>query len=119
VLALRDVSRADFELAMAGVEAFHTDDLREGNIILELEVVTKDEPAMQHLDADDLAEIMERLFPGPHESAASKYHEDHSMFLARQLARVASGSLTLVVIEPAYGADLVAACETATLRGPL
>lgn len=58
----------------------------------------------------------ERLFGSPHPSAAAQYHDAHALVLQRQIARIESGELSLVVIVPSYGADLLAVCREAIFR---
>ncbi|WP_420381753.1 hypothetical protein [Novosphingobium sp.] len=105
---LRDVSGSDFELLLEGLEALHVEDFREGNIILVAEVVTGRAP-----DADT---DFDSLFTPPHPSADAKYHDAHALQLKRQIARIESGEVSLVMIVPSYGADLLATCREVICR---
>ena len=111
VVSLRRADGGEYDLTLSGVKALQVADLREGNIVAELEVISGRE-----LDATAKNQIMERLFPPPHPSAAQTFHATHAAFIEALLAELSSGAATLVSILPAYGADLLAFCETVQLR---
>jgi hypothetical protein len=115
VLGLTHVDGRQFDLSLTGVEALSISDFREGNIILELQVVTGPKFEEVGLPLGDVREALEVLFPGPHPDAVRKYHDEHELFLVRQTRRLEEGSARLVVLDPAYGADLVAYCVAADL----
>lgn len=117
-LGLRDSRDNPYELRLSGLEALHIDGFREGNIILALQVITGQKPQSCGLDDDDVREVMDLLFPPPHPMAEPKYHEAHAEVIERQLARIEAGEATLVTIDPAYGADLVAYCTGVEFQGP-
>ena len=102
-----------YELDLIGLESLQVENLRQGNIVSELEVITGRLP--QYADLDDR---LERLFPSPSASAAAKYHEAYLSFLAAALARVESGEAAIVIVESSYGCDLVGYCTTVALREP-
>lgn len=54
---------------------------------------------------------LERLFEPPHPKAAEEHQKAHAIVLERQAARIASGEVSLLVIVPSYGADLLAICR--------
>lgn len=54
---------------------------------------------------------LERLFEPPHPWAAEPYHREHAKMIERQSARIAAGEVSMVVIVPSYGADLIAMCS--------
>lgn len=105
---LRQVSGAEYELLLEGLEALQVEDFREGNIISLVEVVTGRIP---YADTD-----FDRLFVSPHPSAAAQYHDAHALVLKRQIARIENGEASLVIIVPSYGADLLAFCREAIFR---
>jgi hypothetical protein len=105
---LRQVDGTDFRLDLEGLEALQIEDFREGNIISMAEVVTGRTPYL-HTNFDE-------LFPPPHPSAAVEYHEAHAAYIERQIARIESGEVCLVVIIPSYGAELMAICRNAICR---
>jgi hypothetical protein len=110
-LGLKKSDGLDFELLLSGVEALQVEDFRQGNIVLELQVIAGRDPKVVGID-----EYLERLFPSPHAKAASKYHETHSAFLAARIAKIISGEAALVIVTPSYGCNLVAYCTAAVLR---
>lgn len=83
------------------------EDFRDGNIISMVEVVSGSLP-YEHAG-------LERLFQPPHPAAAEEYQKAHAIVLERQAARIASGEVSLVVIVPSYGADLLAICREVTV----
>ena len=107
-LYLREVDGPEYELLLEGLEALHIEDFREGNIISHVEIVTGRTP-YAHVDFDGLFDP-----PGP--SAAAQYHEKHAALLRRQIARIESGEACLIVIEPSYGAKMLAICREASCR---
>jgi hypothetical protein len=119
VLGLKQVSGDEFVMTLGGLEALSIDGFREGNIILDLWMVSGKQPTSEDLQTMELAEVMEGLFPGPHPEAAAKYHEAHALFLETKLERVRTGEASLVLIVPAYGADLYAFCASVDLQPPV
>lgn len=57
-LGLRQAGGDAYDLELSGLEALQVDDLRQGNIVSELEIVSGERPNSQ-----GLTERMERLFP--------------------------------------------------------
>jgi hypothetical protein len=100
---------------MAGVEALLINDFREGNIVLELHVVTGTQFEEAGFSPGDVRASLHVLFTGPHPDAAQKYHDDHNAFLDRQIERLREGTMKLIILDPAYGADLLAYCASANL----
>jgi len=84
------------------------EDFRQGNVVNCFEVTSGGRP--------DPNFNWERLYPAPHPSAEDKYHSEHASFLAAKVLAIANGELTLVEMEPVYGADLLAVCRSATLQ---
>lgn len=101
VIYLTHLGGAEWRLVLAGVQALQMDDFRQGNIISAVWVIngTRPDPA-----------LLERLYPGPHPSAAAEYHQAHAALMSAKAAMVERGEAVLLVIEPSYGADLVAFC---------
>lgn len=79
------------------------EDFRQGNTISMVEVVTGHAP-YEHSG-------LERLFEPPHPSAAEPYHREHTTIIEKQSARIAAGEVSMVIIVPSYGADLMAICR--------
>ena len=103
---LKDVTGAAYQLLLDGLEALHVEDFRQDNIILVAEVVTGRAP-----DADT---DFDGLFIPPHPSADGQYHDAHALLLQQQIARIKNGEVSLVLIVPAMGADLMAICREVT-----
>ena len=112
---LAHVDGRRFRLNLSGVEALSINDFREGNIILELQVLSASDFEKAGLSAGDVRAMLEVLFPRPHANAAPNYHEAYDGFLQSQHERIDQGLAKLVLLDPAYGADLVAFCASAEL----
>lgn len=100
------VDGVDYEIGLVGLEALQAENLRQGNIISAVEIIVGCAPS-ENIEFD-------RLFPPPHPDAAKKYHEAHALFVQRQRDRIESGEISLLVIEPSYGAGLLATCLEVT-----
>lgn len=105
---LQQLDGSDFDLELEGLEALHLSDFREGNIISMVEVVSGGAPYV-HTNFDN-------LFPSPHPSAAATFHEKHANFVRQQIARIESADISLVIITPSYGAEMMAICRKAICR---
>lgn len=104
-------SRADgsgCEVHLGGVDALQMDDFREGNIVVYFGTTTRERPSNPA--------SFERLYGPPHPSAPAEYHEKHVAFRNRKIEAVAAGELIFVEMDPAIGANLVAACTSVQLR---
>lgn len=119
ILGLKQVGGDEFVMTLEGVEALSLDGFRQGNIILDLWMVSGKQPTSKDLQTLELAEVMEILFPGPGPGAAAEYQEKHAAFMATKLERVRSGQAALVLMTSAYGADLYAFCGSVVLEPPL
>lgn len=119
VLGLKQAGGDAFVMTLGGVEALSLDGFREGNIILDLWMVSGKQPTSEDLQTIELAEVMEILFPSPHPKAAPQYHEKHAAIMETKLDRVRSGQAALVLMIPAYGADLYAFCASVDLDPPV
>ena len=95
------------EVHLGGVDALQMDDFREGNICVYFGTTTRERPS--NLTA------FERLYGPPHPSAPAEYHEKHVAFRDRKIEAVAEGELIFVEMDPAIGANLVAACTSVQL----
>jgi hypothetical protein len=115
-LGLRQVDGQAYVMRLVGLEALSIEGFRAGNIILDLRMVSGKEPTSDDLASMALADVMEILFPGPHPSAAAQYHGAHSAFLATKVERLRSGDAALVLIVPAFGAELYAFCTAVELQ---
>lgn len=91
-----------WRIELEGVRYLKADDFREGNIISYCRVIT---------EADPPRGLLEALANGPHESAAHEYHEKHRLFIDDLAQQVRNGSLTLLIVEPSYGCDLLTLSE--------
>ena len=96
------------EVLLSGIDALHMDDFQQGNIVVLFETTTG-EPPRTALD-------IERLYGSPHPSAPKEYHEKSEAFRTRKRRAIEAGELTLVEMQPAIGADLLAICEQVELR---
>ncbi|WP_441707066.1 hypothetical protein [Hyphomicrobium sp. 2TAF46] len=105
-LTLKRVDGQMYELVLSSVQALQMDDFREGNIINRLRVIQGSVPH---------SEILERLFPPPHPSAAENYHAAHAKSLQTKALKVEAGEAVVILIDPSYGADLVAFCDRITI----
>lgn len=119
VLGLKQAGGVEFVMTLGGLEALSISEFREGNIILDLWMVSGKQPTSEDLQTLELAEVMETLFPGPHPEAAAQYHERHAAIVETKLERVRSGDASLVLIVPVYGADLYAFCGSVDLQPPV
>jgi hypothetical protein len=119
VLGLKQVGGDEFVMTLGGLEALSIDGFREGNTILDLWMVSGSQPTSDELQAMELAEVMEVLFPSPHPEAAAQYHQAHSVFLETKLEKVRSGEASIVLMVPACGADLYAFCASVDLQPPV
>lgn len=115
VLGLVHVDGRRFSLILSGVEALALNDFRAGNIVFELQVVTGPKFEEVGLSFGDVRAAFEVLFTRPHSTAAREYHDAYNDFLDRQIRRLEDGVMRLVILEPAYGADLLAFCTSAEL----
>lgn len=106
-ILLQRTTGEEYKLTLAGLEVLHMEDFRQGNIISMVEVVSGQAP-YEHSG-------LERLFGLPHPSAAEEYHRTHAAVVERQSARIANGEVSMVVIVPSYGADLIAICRDVSL----
>lgn len=115
VFGLVHVDGRRFKLNLSGVEALSINDFREGNIILELQVVAGSDFQRAGLTPGDVRATLEVLFLRPHSNAASEYHEAYDNLLQSKLDLLEKGAAKLVILDPACGADLVAFCTSAEL----
>lgn len=118
VLGLKQVNGDEFVMTLGGLEALSINGFREGNIILELWVISGRQPTSEDLRTMELAQVMEVLFPGPYPEAPAQYHETHAAFVEKKLEQVRSGEASLVLLVPTYGADLYAFCASVDLQPP-
>ncbi len=100
---LRQSTGEEYTLTLSGLEVLQMEDFRQGNVISMVEVVRGRAP-YEHSG-------LERLFEPPHPTAAEDHHKAHATLIGRQCARIASGEVSLLVIVPSYGADLLAVCR--------
>ncbi|MBU1347249.1 MAG: hypothetical protein KKA16_09890 [Alphaproteobacteria bacterium] len=91
-----------WQIELSGVRYLKADDFREGNIVNYCQAITK---------ADPPRGLLEALAGGPHGSAAPEYHEKHRLFIDDLAEQVGNGSLTLLIVEPSYGCELLAISE--------
>lgn len=118
-VGLRDSQGNVYALELEGLEALQIDGFRKDNVISQVQVISACKPVPQGLDEEDVLDLMNLLFPPPHAGAEQAHQDAHAVIVAQRLARIESGEATLVVIDPRCGADLVAICAKANLRGPL
>ena len=98
-LFLRQSDGTRCELLVQGLENLQMDDFRQGNIVTLLEVISGDAPiAHSFLDRIPVAKGA------------------HGDLLDALLARIQRQECGLLLLQSAYGADLVAICKSATFR---
>ena len=114
-LGLKHLDGRRFSFKLAGVEALSINDFREGNIVLGLHEVTGPQFEATGFSPGDIRASLHLLFTPPHPDAAQSYHDDHNALLDRQVERLRSGAMRLVILDPAHGADLLAFCASTRL----
>lgn len=102
-LSLVEVDGRRWSVELTGVRLLKADDFRQGNIVLDLELVTGEPPPRAWL---------EKLLPAPHPGVAAAYHDAHRSHIEELEAGIAAGALTFVVLSPSYGCELLAICES-------
>jgi hypothetical protein len=112
-LGLKTDTGERYELDLIGVHRLRADDFRQGNIILDLEVITGRAPPVSEFNRQ-----MERLDETPSADVAPSYHDARSSRIEKIFVQIVAGETTLVIVNPTYGCDLVALCSSAVLRGP-
>lgn len=96
------------EVRLSGIDALHMDDFQQGNVVVLFETTTG-EPL-------DRTVNLERLYGSPHPSAAKENRKKSKAFLARKHQAIEASELTVVEMQPAIGADLLATCERVELK---
>ncbi len=86
-------------IALNGVERFRAEDLREGNIILDITVVSGDA-----VNSSDVSYVLGLINDSTHER-----------FLINTMERFRSKELLLVKINPSYGATCICMCTNIEL----
>ena len=99
---------AGCSVTLLEVDALQIDDFRDGNIVVLFEITNGEAP--------NSSIKWERLFPAPHPSAEEAYQTKHAEFLRLKLLAIEAGELTLVEMQPAFGADLLAVCGSVELQ---
>jgi hypothetical protein len=96
------------EVQLSGIDALQMDDFQQGNIVVLFETTTAEPPRK--------ARDLERLYGSPHPSAPKEYQEASEAFRTSKHRAINAGELTLVEMQPAIGADLLATCEQVDFR---
>ena len=104
-LFLRQSDGTRCELLVQGLENLQMDDFRQGNVVTLLEVISGDAPIAHS--------FLDRILIPPLQSVAKGAHGD---LLDALLARIQRQECGLLLLQSAYGADLVAICKSATFR---
>lgn len=91
------------EVRLSGIDALHMDDFQKGNIVVLFETTTGESPR-KTVD-------FERLYGAPHPSTSLQYQDKSEAFRNGKRRAIESGDLTLVEMQPAIGAHLLATCE--------
>ena len=94
-------------MSLHEVDALQLDEMREGNIAILFEETRGERPSA-HID-------MEKLYTPPHPSASEQYHKQYRASMETKLVAIANGELSLVVMEPAIGATMLATCKQVSL----
>ncbi|QEI09016.1 hypothetical protein FXN63_26595 [Pigmentiphaga aceris] len=120
VLGLRQADGTSWTMTLQGVDALNIDGFRLGNTILTLRSIRgvgrEDRPGEDLPVAQDVHAALDALFPAPHASARPDIHAAHAAFIAAKLAGLSAGQAVLLVLSPAYGAELSAYCLTVDLQ---
>lgn len=90
------------ELLMFGLDRFLCNELREGNVILEVAIVSDDRKYFS---------ILERIF-NLHEKKSPKENE----LLNFKIGQLKNNNLILLHLSPSYGCELFALCESIKIR---
>lgn len=106
VIHLKRVNGERYLLELTEVRYLVANDFREGNIISHIEVISGSPPEASYMSA---------LFADPHLSVQEPYLSRHHAFVAKVADQIIAGEMTLIVVTPSYGCDLVALCKTAVL----
>ena len=96
---LRTAEKRRYVMVLYGVEALHISNVREGNIVLNLEFVGADQ--LTEADMEELYEL-------------SEVEKDEQ--IARLLVSARQSQLTLLQMSSSFGAECVALIEKAELR---
>lgn len=95
------------EVRLGQVRSLQMADFRQGNIVTHFETTRGGTPRGP-ID-------WERLFPSPHPAASEEHQLAYADYLKARIAEVESGTLTFAEMVPAYGASLIATCQTVTM----
>lgn len=113
-LGFKDRFGARSEVTLHLVEALLMNDFRQGNIVLDLEIL-EGEDAL----GAEAGQLLAQLFPEPHTAAPTEVHDRHRALIAGRTARLRSREAVLISISPSYGACLVAFCASISVTvGP-
>lgn len=91
-------------VTLGEVSHLHVTDFREGNIVILFEITSGEMPD-QNIE-------WERLLGAAHPTSSAGHQAAHADFLQSTLTAIEAGTLTVVEMQPAYGADLLALCQT-------
>jgi len=94
LLLLSDVTGAEYQFILDGVEHFRAENFRQGNIVLDLTV--RD----QNVDEEDLLFVLFLDRP-----------PDSKKGIESNLSRIQSGELHLIQLAPSYGCELAILCR--------
>ncbi|CAN7503748.1 hypothetical protein LJR066_003317 [Acidovorax sp. LjRoot66] len=93
VIELETADRKTLRLVLFGVQRLVADNFREGNILLDVAVVTGSKVSIRDV------------------AAAYGVKPENQKFLTEVVDLVASGALTVVTLNPSYGCSLTSLCE--------
>lgn len=96
------------EVLLIGIDALQMNDFREGNIVGYFGTTTRESPP------DSAA--LGRLYISPHPKASAEYQAKYAAYLGRKQSAIVAGKLTLVQMDGAVGANLLATCEHVEFR---
>jgi len=96
---IADVTGGKFSMFLQNVRSFKGNNFREGNIILDVEIVRNADPGIDRLRS--LFDLEPTASPA---------------FLLIGMRQVQEGELTFVAINPSYGCEISALCENVTIE---
>lgn len=105
---LQTMSGGAYKLTLNGVQEFVANDVRAGNIVFDLSILSGAPPP------DDFN--FDQLLPPPHPSAVKEYQDAHLARRERVLQEIVGGKITLCWISSSYGATVDALCQSVYLE---
>jgi hypothetical protein len=106
-VTVTDVSGRAFVLELVGLTRLRCNEFAEGNIIHHIIVTTKAKPP---------AASLRKLLGEPHPSVGEPHRARHEAWIARCEQGIVDGNLSFVELQPNYGCELLALCESVNVE---